>query len=51
MEEESLILGETSLWVERDLCGRVFGGSSLNKVIVAVGHVNLCVNMLGAEPK
>jgi hypothetical protein len=47
MEEEILAFGETALWVGCDLCGRSFGGPGLNKAIVAVGHVNVCVECLG----
>jgi hypothetical protein len=46
IEEEILAFGETEVWVECDLCGRAFGGPSLDKVIVAVGHVNVCVDCL-----
>ena len=40
-------LGETALWVECELYGRVFGGAGVEKVIVTVGNVNVCVDCLG----
>ena len=46
MEEEILAFGETALWVECDLCERAFGGPGVKKAIVAVGHVNMCVDCL-----
>ncbi len=46
MEEEIVAFGETVLWVECDSCGRVFGGPGLTKVIVAVEHMNVCVDCL-----
>ena len=42
-EEEIVAFGETVLWVECDLCGCAFGGPGVNKAIVAVGHVNICI--------
>jgi ribosome-binding protein aMBF1 (putative translation factor) len=45
-EEEILLFGETALWVECELCGAVYGGPGVGKVIVAVGHVNVCVDCL-----
>ena len=50
IEEEILAFGETVVWVECDLCGRAFGGPDLNKAIVAVGHVNVCVDCLPKSP-
>jgi ribosome-binding protein aMBF1 (putative translation factor) len=49
MEEEIEVFGETVHWVECDLCGRAFGGPDLTKVIVAVGHMNVCVDCLRSE--
>jgi len=46
VEEEIIVFGETEVWVECDLCGRAFGGPDLNKAIVRVGHVNVCVDCL-----
>ena len=46
MEEEIFVFGETVVWVECDLCGRAFGGLSVNKAIVPVGDVNICVDCL-----
>ena len=46
IEEEMLAFGETALWVECDVCGRAFGGPGVKKAIVAVGHVNVCVDCL-----
>jgi hypothetical protein len=46
MEEEILYFGETEVWVECDVCGRVFGGPGLNKAIVAEGCTNICVSCL-----
>ena len=37
---------ETALRVECDLCERAFGGPGVKKAIVAVGHVNVCVDCL-----
>ena len=44
LEVEMLAFGETAVWVECDLCGRAFGEPGLTKAIVAVGHVNVCVD-------
>ena len=49
IEEEILAFGETEVWVECDLCGRVYGGLGVNKVLVAQGHVNVCVDCLGTS--
>ena len=46
IEEEILAFGETEVWVECDLCGHAFGGPGLDKAIVVVGHVNVCVDCL-----
>ncbi len=46
IEEEIIAFGETVLWVECDLCGRAFCGPGMNTAIVAVGHVNVCVDCL-----
>ena len=46
IEEEILAFGETAVWVECDVCGRALGGPGLNKAIVAVGRVNVCVGCL-----
>lgn len=46
MEEETRAFSETALWVESDVCGRAFGGPGRDKAIVAVRHVNICVECL-----
>lgn len=46
IEEEILVFGETALWVECDLCGRVCGGRDIGKTIVAKAGVNICVDCL-----
>jgi hypothetical protein len=46
IEEEILAFGETALWVECDLCGRAFGGPSVNRVIGNIGHANACMDCL-----
>jgi hypothetical protein len=46
MEEEIVAFGETAVWVECDVYGLAFGGPGLDKAIVSVGHVNLCVKCL-----
>ena len=47
MEEEIVAFGETALWVECDICGSAFGGLSLDKAIVTVRHINVCINCTG----
>jgi ribosome-binding protein aMBF1 (putative translation factor) len=44
MEGEILAFGETALWVECNLCGRVFGGPGVDKAIGSHGEVNVCVD-------
>jgi hypothetical protein len=46
MEEEIPIFGETEGWVECDFCGRAFGGPGMSKAILAVGHVNVCLDCM-----
>ena len=48
MDVESSIeaFGETEVWVECDLCGRAHGGPGMNRAMVAVGQVNVCVDCL-----
>ena len=45
-EEEIVPFGETVLWVECDFCGRAFAGLGLDKVLVAVERINICVECL-----
>jgi hypothetical protein len=47
VEEQILACDETAVWVECDVCGRAYGGPGVNKAVVAVGHVNVCVDCLG----
>jgi hypothetical protein len=46
IEEEILAFGETEVWVECDFCARAFGGPGVAKAIVAIGHVNVCIDCL-----
>src|SRR5580704_4174361 len=39
--------GEMALWVECDLCGQLYGEPGMNEAIVAMEHVNECLDCLG----
>ncbi len=46
-EDDTGIRRNGTLGRVSDLCGRAFGGPGLTKAIVAVGHVNVCVDACG----
>lgn len=46
IEEEIEAFGETEVWIECDICRCAFGGRDLQRAIIAVGCLNICVNCL-----
>ena len=46
VEKEIVAFGETTVWVECDVCGRAYGRAGLKTAIVATGQANVCVDCL-----
>ena len=46
IEEEIAAFGETQVWITCDVCGRVYGGPGITKMMVRVGESNVCVGCL-----